>query len=84
MYTWTWKPGDTLRVCQGRIIERALRYYNGNVTHTAAALGVSLRTMRIRIIEYNLKGLCHSLRNGEGELQTHETQPAPGSLPDLM
>ena len=45
----SWKPGMTLGDAEVEAIHAALAYFKGNKTHTAKALGVSLRTLRMKV-----------------------------------
>jgi len=52
-----WKPGDTLDVIVKRTIIDALKYHKKNRTHTAKALGISIRTLRNKISDYRRSGI---------------------------
>ena len=52
----TWVPGQTLYGVERTVIFEALKYHNGNRTHTAKALGISIRTLRNKLARYRLKG----------------------------
>lgn len=47
-----WTPGETIDSMERDAIEEALRYYNGNKTATAAALGITVRTVHKKLDEY--------------------------------
>ncbi len=51
----SWIPGRTLDDIERTVIIEALQYHQGNRTHTAKALGISIRTLRNKISDY--KGL---------------------------
>jgi two-component system response regulator FlrC len=48
------KKPPTWKESQKRLIERALKYTGGNKTRTADALGISLRSLRMKINEFGL------------------------------
>ncbi len=52
-----WTPGRTLDDIERNVILEALRYHNGNRTHTAKALGISIRTLRNKLADYRLLGI---------------------------
>ena len=52
-----WKPGKTLDEIERNVILEALKYHEGNRTHTAKALGISIRTLRNKIAEYRVLGI---------------------------
>jgi two-component system response regulator FlrC len=52
-----WIPGRTLDDIEKNVIIEALQYHNGNRTHTAKALGISIRTLRNKIADYRRLGI---------------------------
>jgi DNA-binding NtrC family response regulator len=52
-----WRPGTTLNDVERRVIIDALRFHSGNRTHTAKALGISIRTLRNKIADYRRMGI---------------------------
>ncbi|MEO5970278.1 MAG: sigma-54 dependent transcriptional regulator [Bdellovibrionia bacterium] len=52
-----WLPGDTLDDVERGVILTALKYHQGNRTHTARSLGISIRTLRNKIADYRRLGL---------------------------
>lgn len=52
-----WAPGRTLNEIEKSVIIDALQYHKGNRTHTAKALGISIRTLRNKIAEYKKDGI---------------------------
>jgi DNA-binding NtrC family response regulator len=52
-----WAPGRTLDDIERNVILEALSYHNGNRTHTARALGISIRTLRNKLAEYRKMGI---------------------------
>lgn len=52
-----WKPGKTLNEIERNVILEALKYHSGNRTHTAKALGISIRTLRNKLAEYRVMGI---------------------------
>lgn len=47
-----WNPGLTLEELEKQAIEKAFRFYQGNKTHTANALGISIRTLDAKLEKY--------------------------------
>lgn len=52
-----WSPGQTLNDIERSVILNALQYHQGNRTHTAKALGISIRTLRNKLAEYRTIGI---------------------------
>ena len=53
----SWSPGRTLNDVEKNVILEALKYHHGNRTHTARALGISIRTLRNKLADYRRLGL---------------------------
>jgi len=53
----SWIPGRTLNDIERNVILEALKYHHGNRTHTAKALGISIRTLRNKLAEYRMIGI---------------------------
>lgn len=53
----TWEPGRTLDDIERGVILEALNYHQGNRTHTAKALGISIRTLRNKLADYRRSGM---------------------------
>ncbi len=53
----SWKPGRTLNEIERNVILEALKHHSGNRTHTAKALGISIRTLRNKLAEYRVMGI---------------------------
>ncbi len=53
----SWKPGTTLDDIEKSVILEALQYHSGNRTHTARALGISIRTLRNKLADYRRIGI---------------------------
>jgi DNA-binding NtrC family response regulator len=53
----SWMPGATLNEIEKNVIIDALKYHGGNRTHTAKALGISIRTLRNKLAEYRKIGI---------------------------
>jgi DNA-binding NtrC family response regulator len=53
----SWKPGRTLDEIERNVILEALKHFSGNRTHTAKALGISIRTLRNKLAEYRVLGI---------------------------
>ena len=52
-----WMPGQTLNDIERNVILEALKYHQGNRTHTAKALGISIRTLRNKLADYRMLGI---------------------------
>ena len=52
-----WNPGQTLNDIERSVILEALTYHGGNRTHTARALGISIRTLRNKLADYRKLGI---------------------------
>ena len=52
-----WLPGKTLGDIEKSVILSALQYHRGNRTHTARALGISIRTLRNKIADFRKVGI---------------------------
>ncbi len=53
----SWSPGQTLDDIERTVIIMALGYHQGNRTHTARALGISIRTLRNKLADYRRLGI---------------------------
>jgi two-component system response regulator FlrC len=53
----SWAPGKTLDDIERNVILEALTYHSGNRTHTARALGISIRTLRNKLADYRRLGI---------------------------
>lgn len=47
-----WQPGVTLEEMEKEVIMKALQFFHGNKTHTANALGISIRTIQNKLSQY--------------------------------
>lgn len=56
-----WQVGETLSSREKADILKALRFFDGNKTKTAQALGIAIRTLDHRLEEYEVKA------NGESK-----------------
>jgi transcriptional regulator with PAS, ATPase and Fis domain len=52
-----WLPGRTLDQIEKNVILDALKHFEGNRTHTARALGISIRTLRNKLADYRRDGI---------------------------
>ncbi|MGE4234035.1 MAG: sigma 54-interacting transcriptional regulator [Bacteriovoracia bacterium] len=52
-----WAPGRTLDQIERAVILKSLAFHNGNRTHTARELGISIRTLRNKLNEYRKAGI---------------------------
>jgi len=53
----SWNPGDTLDDMERGVILTALKHHQGNRTHTARSLGISIRTLRNKLADYRRLGI---------------------------
>lgn len=54
MNSVTWSPGMTLGSLEKAVILAAYRYFKGNKTQTASALGIAVRTLDYKLDEYKV------------------------------
>lgn len=47
-----WTPGQTLEAIEREVILKAYRFYQQNKTHTATALGISIRTLDAKLAKF--------------------------------
>ncbi len=47
-----WCPGMTMADVEKKVLLKALSFYNNNKTHTANALGISVRSIYDKLDEY--------------------------------
>jgi DNA-binding NtrC family response regulator len=47
-----WQPGVTLDTVERDVIERALRFFEGNKAATARSLGIAVRTLDNKLASY--------------------------------
>lgn len=58
-----WSPGVTLVEVEKQVILKAYRFFRGNRTSTANALGISIRTLTTRLEEYEKANKEMELQN---------------------
>lgn len=68
METVNWSPGMTLEELERHVIAKALRFYRGNKTTTANALGIAIRTLDNKLEKYERDEIA------EKEFQANERQ----------
>lgn len=66
--------GSTVAEIERELVLQTLTHCNGNRTHAARVLGVSVRTLRNRIRLYAARGI---------EVPAHGAAPSNRALPDL-
>lgn len=67
-----WSPGVTLESAEKEIILYAFRYYRGNKTVTAQALGISIRTLDNKFEKYQKEVDDENVRKTEHERNAKE------------
>lgn len=70
MIAVTWVPGKTLAGMEREVIENAMKYFQGNKTQTAQALGIALKTLYNKLefyAEQDEKFLLHKKTEQERE-----------------
>ncbi len=74
----SWQPGNTLEDVEKDAILKAFQYHNGNKTHTAKSLGISIRTLDAKIERYK-NGILHSEAGShpESNVKISEKQSVP-------
>lgn len=68
----TWCPGMTLGDMERHVIEAAFRYHRSNKTATAAALGISVRTLDNKLEKYAEEEEAHKAAEAERAHQRAE------------
>lgn len=49
-----WQVGMTLEDVEKEVIEKSLRFYGGNKTHTANSLGIAIRTLDAKLEKFGI------------------------------
>lgn len=57
-----WSPGVTLDAIEKQVILKAFRFFRGNKTATATALGIAIRTLDNKLEKYEADGKADKLR----------------------
>lgn len=60
-----WSPGVTLEEIEKQVILKAFRFYRGNKTTTAGALGIAVRTLDNKLEKYENDGREQKARDDE-------------------
>lgn len=60
-----WSPGVSLEEIEKQVILKAFRFYRGNKTSTASALGIAIRTLDNKLEKYEQDGLEQKQRDDE-------------------
>jgi|SRR5579859_3344680 len=68
-----WYPGLTVEQCERELIERTLKFYEGNQTHAANSLGITVKTLYNKLKEYRM-GEAENGRAGELPKGASETE----------
>lgn len=64
-----WSPGVTLEAIEKQVILKAYRWYRGNKTQTAIALGISVRTLEMRLEKYGADDKSEQDSNAQDRLE---------------
>lgn len=67
-----WSPGVTLEQIEKQVILNAFRFYRGNKTQTAIALGIAIRTLENKLEKYEADGKLADERANAKRLSDHE------------
>ncbi len=67
-----WSPGVTLDSIEKQVILKAFRFYRGNKTATAQALGIAIRTLDNKLTAYEADGKAEKEREEDGKQQRAE------------
>lgn len=74
-----WQPGETLESIEKSVILQAFRFYHGNKTHTANALGIAIRTLDNKLEKYEQEGINERERaEKQARMETEARQRARG------
>jgi hypothetical protein len=72
MINLNWQPGMTLESIEKSAILQAFRFYRGNKTVTANALGMAIRTLDNKLDQYQAEGKEQERLNNEQRKQREE------------
>lgn len=61
-----WQPGVTLDKVEEMVIKKAMQFYGGNKTKTAASLEIAIRTLDNKLAKYGKKEVKHVSREVPG------------------
>lgn len=67
-----WSPGVTLDAIEKQVILKAFRFYRGNKTATAQALGIAIRTLDNKLEKYEADGQAEKVREENANRQRAE------------
>jgi DNA-binding NtrC family response regulator len=70
-----WYPGLSIKEAEKQIILEALRFHQGNRTHTAATLGMSLRSLINKLSDYKKQG-CSVMSSPKGPFNHEDDRAA--------
>lgn len=59
-----WQPGITLAQVEKEVIQKAYKFFDGNKTKTAQALGIAIRTLDNKLMIYEGKLSAKNEENG--------------------
>ena len=65
--------GSSLRDVERDLVLETLSHTRGNRTEAARLLGVSVRTLRNKIVEYSAEGVCVPRRESQDEILAQPT-----------
>lgn len=68
----TWQVGITLDEMEEKVIRAALKFFDGNQTHTANALGIAVKTLYNKLKAYELRDEKRAAGIKEDEEETEK------------
>lgn len=69
-----WNPGMTIESMEKEAILQALRFYRGNKTATANALGIAIRTLDNKLAQYEIDDKKQKEIDANGKIKRDEFQ----------
>lgn len=79
-----WSPGVSLEAVEEQVIKKALNHFRGNKVSTAAALGISVRTIDNKVAQYEAKRKLREEQHAERQKRNAEfLERSRGTVPEV-
>lgn len=78
-----WTPGVTLEQIEKDVILKAFRFFRGNKTTTANALGIAIRTLDHKLEKYEAEGKIHERQTAELRERERIQHERARGIPDI-
>lgn len=82
MVSINWTPGMTLDEVEKACILQAYRWYRGNKTQTAIALGISVKTIDNKLEKYEADGIAAKEQDDRDEIERRKVLNRMRGLPE--